>query len=406
MNPSTDTIENTLGLNAAAKRPLKKYLIVLAVILLLLGAGVWVWTQNNSRSEIEYVTAPVEIKTLTTTVSATGNLEPTNTVEVGIEVSGTIEDVLVDYNDRVKTGQVMARLDTTKLVSAMTGSKAALARYRANIAEAEAAYLNARNEWERVRKMSAATQGNYPSRQEMDNARTSMEKSAAQVSAAKAQADQASAELKTDEENIRKATVVSPVDGIVLERKVEPGQTVVASMQTPVLFTMAEDLTVMQAIVSVDEADIGEVRENQKVEFSVDAYPNRTFSGTITQLRLNSQIVNGVVTYDAVVTVENKDLLLRPGMTVTARIVTGMYGNQLSIPNAALRFTPPSEKNNGVKKAKTMTDNTLRNVWVLREGTPVKIPLKVSRTDGSSTAVTQTSLVKGDRVIIGTKEAQ
>ncbi|KFN38554.1 MAG: secretion protein HlyD [Sulfuricurvum sp. MLSB] len=406
MNPSTDTIENTLGLNAAAKRPLKKYLIVLAVILLLLGAGVWVWTQNNSRSEIEYVTAPVDIKTLTTTVSATGNLEPTNTVEVGIEVSGTIEDVLVDYNDRVKTGQVMARLDTTKLLSAMTGSRAALARYRANIAEAEASYLNAKNEWERVRKMSAATQDNYPSRQEMDNARTSMEKSAAQVSAAKAQADQASAELKTDEENIRKATVVSPVDGIVLERKVEPGQTVVASMQTPVLFTMAEDLTVMQAIVSVDEADIGEVRENQKVEFSVDAYPNRTFSGTITQLRLNSQIVNGVVTYDAVVTVENKDLLLRPGMTVTARIVTGMYGNQLSIPNAALRFTPPSEKDNGVKKAKTMTDNTLRHVWVLREGTPVKIPLKVSRTDGSSTAVTQTSLVKGDRVIIGTKEAQ
>ncbi len=406
MNPSTDTIENTLGLNAAAKRPLKKYLIVLAIILLLLGAGVWVWTQNNSRSEIEYVTAPVEIKTLTTTVSATGNLEPTNTVEVGIEVSGTIDEVLVDYNDRVKTGQVMARLDTTKLVSAMTGSKAALARYRANIAEAEAAYLNAKNEWERVRKMSTATQGNYPSRQEMDNARTAMEKSAAQVSAAKAQADQASAELKTDEENIRKATVVSPVDGIVLERKVEPGQTVVASMQTPVLFTMAEDLTVMQAIVSVDEADIGEVRENQKVEFSVDAYPNRTFSGTITQLRLNSQIVNGVVTYDAVVTVENKDLLLRPGMTVTARIVTGMHGNQLSIPNAALRFTPPSEKNNGVKKAKTMTDNTLRHVWVLREGTPVKIPLKVSRTDGSSTAVTQTSLVKGDRVIIGTKEAE
>ena len=406
MNPSTDTIENTLGLKTAVKRPLKKYLIIVLVILIVHGAGIWAWVQNKSRSEIEYVTVPVEIKTLTTTVSATGNLEPTNTVEVGIEVSGTIDEVLVDYNDRVKTGQVMARLDTTKLVSTMTGSKAALARYRANIAEAEAAYLNARNEWERVRKMSAATQGNYPSRQEMDNTRTTMEKSAAQVSAAKAQADQASAELKTDEENIRKATVVSPVDGIVLERKIEPGQTVVASMQTPVLFTMAEDLTVMQAIVSVDEADIGEVRENQKVEFSVDAYPNRTFSGTITQLRLNSQILNGVVTYDAVVTVENKDLLLRPGMTVTARIVTGMYGNQLSIPNAALRFTPPSEKNNGAKKAKTTTDNTLKHVWVLREGTPVKVSLKVSRTDGTSTAVTQTSLVKGDMVIIGTKEAE
>lgn len=406
MNPSTDTIENTLGLKTAAKRPLKKYFIIVLAILIALGAGIWMWVQNKSRSEVEYVTVPVDIKTLTTTVSATGNLEPTNTVEVGIEVSGTIEEVLVDYNDRVKTGQIMARLDTTKLLSAMTGSKAALARYRANIAEAEAAYLNAKNEWERVRKMSAATQGNYPSRQEMDNARTTMEKSAAQVSAAKAQADQASAELKTDEENIRKATVVSPVDGIVLERKVEPGQTVVASMQTPVLFTMAEDLTIMQAIVSVDEADIGEVRENQKVEFSVDAYPNRTFSGTITQLRLNSQIVNGVVTYDAVVTVENKDLLLRPGMTVTARIVTGMYGNQLSIPNAALRFTPPSEKNNGTKKAKTTTGNTLKHVWVLREGTPVKVPLKVSRTDGTSTAITDTSLVKGDMVIIGMKEAE
>lgn len=397
---NTDSIEKTLGMGASPRRPWKKYLIL--ALIAAVGAGVWAWVHAQNDSQIRYITAPAEIKTLTTTVSATGNLEPTNTVEVGIEVSGTIEEVLVDYNDRVHVGTLMARLDTTRLDSQVTSSKASVARYRANISEAEASYLNAKNEWERVQKMAAATQGNYPSRQEIDNARAAMEKAQAQVAAAKALLEQAQAELLTNEDNVRKAAVVSPAEGIVLQRKVEPGQTVVASMQTPVLFTIAEDLTKMQVILSVDEADVGEVREHQKVAFTVDAYPDQKFHGIITQLRLNSEILNGVVTYDTVVDVDNSDLLLRPGMTVSARITTGVLENVLTVPNAALRFTPPSEQKNGEKKAKT--NSQTQYVWVLRHNQPVKIAVKTGKSDGSSTLIAATGLRDGEKVLTGTQK--
>lgn len=406
MNPSTDSIEKTLGMHASGKRPLIKYLIIALVALTFIGAAFWVWYDKKNSSALEYLTAPAQIRTLTTTVSATGNLEPTNTVEVGIEVSGTIEEVFVDFNDRVHVGQLMARLDTTRLASQVTSSKASVARYRANIAEAEAAYINARNEWERVQAMVSSTGGNYPSRQEVDNARASMDKTRAQVAAAQALLAQAQAELITNEDNVRKAKVVSPVEGIVLDRKVERGQTVVASMQTPVLFTMAEDLTKMKVIVSVDEADIGEVRENQQVRFSVDAYPDKTFTGIITQLRLNSQIVSGVVTYDAVVTVNNHDLLLRPGMTASAQIVTGVLRDVLTVPNAALRFTPPSPGRDEKKRAKSTAENNTRYVWILRDNQPEKVAVKATKSDGASTAVTAPSLKAGDAIIIGTKETE
>lgn len=403
MNPSTDTIQNTLGLTQNPVPSRKKYLWGGIIALLLIGGG-WYAYAKASQEEVAYQSAAIERKTLTTTVSATGNLEPTNTVDVGIEVSGTIAEVFVDYNDEVKTGQLMARLDTTRLASAVESSKAALSRYKANVAEAKASLRYAQNEWERVRQMYTATNGNYPSKQEMDNTRSTMDKAHAQYDAALAQAKQASDELASYQYNLDKAIVISPINGIVLERKVEPGQTVVASMQTPVLFKMAEDLTQMKAIVSVDEADIGEVKENQKVRFNVDAYPGKTFMGSITQLRLNSQIVNGVVTYDAVVTVQNPDQLLRPGMTVSAFIITGVLKNVLTVPNAAFRFTPPSEQKNGEKKAKNNADASTRHVWVLRENKPLKVAVKTGKSDGISTVITDTNLSVNDSVLIGTRE--
>ncbi|OHD80162.1 MAG: efflux transporter periplasmic adaptor subunit, partial [Sulfuricurvum sp. RIFCSPHIGHO2_02_FULL_43_9] len=343
MNSTTDSIEQTLGLNTPKQSSLKKYLLIGGALALLIGA-VWFGIKSSASSKTVYITTPVQIKELTTTVSATGNLEPTNTIDVGIEVSGTVTDVLVDYNDRVKVGQLMARLDTTKLSSKVTSSKAALLRYQANISAAKASLANAKNEFERVHKMYASTGGNYPSKKEVDEADNALLSAKAGLDAAIAQSAQAHAELEADEDNLRKAIIVSPVDGIILERKVEPGQTVVASMQTPVLFKMAKNLSTMKVIVSVDEADIGEVKEEQNVTFSVDAYPNHLFKGVITQLRLNSQMVNGVVTYDAVVEVPNTDLKLRPGMTATAQIITGVLPNVLVVPNAALRFTPPKSK--------------------------------------------------------------
>jgi HlyD family secretion protein len=404
MTSSSETIEKTLGLDASAKQPLKKYLWFFGLFVVIVIASAFGWKKYTTTEEIIYITAPLEIKTLTTTVSATGNIEPTNTVDVGIEVSGTISEVLVDYNDQVHIGQVMARLDTTKLTSKVVSSKAFLSKSQASILEAKAILKNSQNEWERVRTMYTSTGGNYPSKQEMDNVSTTVEKGKAQVAAAVAQSDQATAQLNADQDDLRKAVVISPVNGIVLERKVEPGQTVVASMQTPILFKMAEDLTKMRVIVSVDEADVGEVKENQKVEFSVDAYPDRRFEGKITQLRMNSAVVNGVVTYEAVVEVHNDNLLLRPGMTANASIVTGIFNNVAVIPNAALRFTPPILDNGDKKKYATRQEDKGHYVWIVKNKTPTKIKVNIGRSDGVMSIVQGSTLKSGDLVITGVEE--
>jgi len=404
MTSSSETIEQTLGLGTSAKPPIKKYLWLSGLFLLIIIGGIWGWVKLTTTEKITYTTAPLEIKTLTTTVSATGNIEPTNTVDVGIEVSGTINEVLVDYNDRVLIGQVMARIDTTKLNSKVVSSKASLTGSQASISEAKATLKNAQNEWGRVRSMYTATGGNYPSRQEMDNTSTTVEKAKAQLAVAVAQSDQATAQLNANEDDLRKAVVVSPVNGIVLERKIEPGQTVVASMQTPILFKMAEDLTKMRVIVSVDEADVGEVKENQKVHFSVDAYPNRQFDGKITQLRMNSAVVNGVVTYEAVVEVHNGDLLLRPGMTANASIITGTFKNVAVIPNAALRFTPPQSDNGDKKKHATDQDDKGHYVWILKNETPTKIKVTTGQSDGIMSIVQGSTLKIGDLIITGVEE--
>lgn len=400
---SSESIKQTLGLNTPSSSPMKKYLPFFFILLAILAGG-WFWINHAKKETIHYITAPLERKDLTTTVSATGNLEPTNTIDVGIEVSGTISDVLVDYNDRVKVGQIMARIDTTRLSSNVTSAEAALKRSQANVSVAKASLENAQNEWERVHKMYTSTGGNYPSKQAVDEADNALLSAKASVAAAIAQTEQSQAELAIGKDNLRKAVVVSPIDGIVLNRKVEPGQTVVAAMQTPVLFTMAKNLNTMKVIVSVDEADIGEVKEHQNVSFSVDAYPNQTFKGVITQLRLNSKILNGVVTYDAVVEVPNDDLRLRPGMTATAQIITGILHDKLTIPNAALRFTPPKDKNAPSQKTKEGINTDGKSVWVLRHNKPIKIDVTAGKSDGISTAIVANDLKSNDTVIIGIDE--
>ncbi|MDP1785499.1 MAG: efflux RND transporter periplasmic adaptor subunit [Sulfuricurvum sp.] len=408
MTPNSTTIATTLGVEESPSPKRWKKVLLWIIILFLLGAGIIVWIQQREQDEIIYVTVPLKIQNLTTSVSATGNLEPTNTVDVGIEVSGTVDTVLVDYNDRVHIGQPLARLDTTKLTAAVTSSNANWMRFKANFQSAQASLENGQIENERTQKMYASTQGNYPSRKEMQSSVTVVAQAEAGLAAAKAQVDQSYAQLKSDEDNLRKAVVVSPIEGVVLSRKVEPGQTVVASMQTPILFTLAEDLTKMKAIVSVDEADIGGVKENQKVLFTVDAYPNREFEGKVTKLRLNSAIVNGVVTYEAVVEVDNDTMLLRPGMTASASIITDTLQNVALIPNAALRFTPPASNGNDEKekKKKRAVDDADKSerVWVLKNGSPQKVKVRIGKTDGISTVLLSSTLKPGDRIITALEE--
>ena len=407
MKSNPTAIEKTLGIgeNTTPKR-WKKISLALLLLLIII-AVVVIGMKRNAKNDVTYTTVALKVQDLTTTVSATGNLEPTNTVDVGIEVSGTISEVLVDYNDRVHINQPMARLDTTKLSAVVTSSKANWMKSKANEESAKAGLDNANIENDRALTMYASTQGNYPSRKEMQSSVTAVAQAKASLAAARAQVDQSFAQLKTDEENLKKALVVSPIEGIVLARKVEPGQTVVAAMQTPVLFTLAEDLTKMKAIVSVDEADIGGVKENQSVKFSVDAYQNREFEGKITQLRLNSEVVNGVVSYEAVVEVENNDLLLRPGMTANASIITGTQKHVTVVPNAALRFIPPVSKNgddNDKKKHATDENNKGDHVWILKKGVPTQVKVQIGQTDGISTILLNSPLKIGDLLITGIEE--
>lgn len=401
---TSKSIEKTLGLTSEQTPKRWKKIAGVSIALIMIIAVSFYTMKHTAKEKASYITVPLKVQDLTTSVSATGNLEPTNTVDVGIEVSGTIDKVFVDYNDPVHSGQILARLDTTRLTAAVTSSQAILMKSKANEQSAKAAVDNAAIEEERARTMYASTDGNYPSRKEMQSLSTMLIQAKASLAAAKAQVAQSYAQLKSDEDNLRKAVVVSPINGVVLNRKVEPGQTVVASMQTPILFTLAEDLTQMKAIVSVDEADIGGVKENQKVIFTVDSYANKEFEGKITQLRLNSAIVNGVVTYEAVVQVDNTDLLLRPGMTANASIITDTLKKVTVIPNAALRFTPPSDPDQKKKKRAMDESDKGEHVWVLKNETPIRVKVQIGQTNGVSSVVNSSSLKVGDLIITGIDE--
>lgn len=389
-------IRDTLQIEHRKNLKYKKYIFIFVIFLAIAGGSYGLYHYKKTNNTIRYKTVLPQKRTIVTKVLATGNLEPTNSVEVGIEVSGTIREVLVDYNDHVKAGTIMARLDTTRLRSALDSSKAALLRYEANIVEAKASLEYAKNQYKRVDDIYKSTNGSYPSKKDVDEAYTTLQKAKASYDVSVAQAKQASFEVETNKYNLDRAVVVSPINGIVLQRKAEVGQTVVASMQTPILFKMAKDLTKMRVILSVDEADIGEVREGQKVEFSVDAYSEKKFYGTITQLRLNSEIVNGVVTYDTVVEVDNSELLLRPGMTVSAYITTSISNDMLSIPNSALRFTPPNED--------AKQKDAAKHIWILKDKKAIKIDIKTLKSDGIYTAVTDSNLSMDDLVIIGVEK--
>lgn len=391
---------------------LKKWFIWISVLIIVLILFFTLFIQKNVKSVSYNVTSATQ-KDLIVSVSATGNLEPTNSVDVGIEVSGTILEIYADYNDVVKKGQLLAKLDTTKLKSQVNVTKAALSVAKANLLERKIGVKDAKRELDRLQELYKSTNGNYPSTKEIDGAMISYEKSKAAYSALVAQKAQAQALLESNQEDLRKAIIVSPIDGIVLSREVEVGQSVVASMQIPTLFTLAEDLKKMEVIVSVDEADVGQVRKNQEVTFSVDAYPNKTFKGLIKQVRMNSEVVNNVVTYETVVVVDNSDLLLFPGMTVSADITTKRIKNALLIPNAALRFSPPKkEENSGgftlfspPNKEKINLSTSSKKVWILKDEQAVAVPIKVGDSDGVNSVIMDGDVSMSDKIITGIKES-
>ena len=408
INPEFD-IDQTLGIDQPSDRNkrLKRWLIV-ALLVIAGAAGAVAWKETKASNSTQYLTQRVQRGDLIVTVTATGALEPTNQVDVGSELSGIIKTVEVDYNDRVIVGQILARLDTDKLKAKVLQSKAALESARAKILEAQATVKETTDELARLKQVWELSNNMVPSQHDLDAAQAALYRAKAAEATAKAQVSQAQATLEVDEADLAKTVIHSPINGIVLTRNVEPGQTVAASFQAPVLFTLAEDLTQMELHVDVDEADVGQVTEGQGATFTVDAHPGRTFPARITQVRYGSQTVNGVVTYKTVLNVNNSDLFLRPGMTATADITVKKVENAILVPNAALRFIPlikekeassssggllsrllPRRHRSPSKQRKdSSTNSKLQHVWALSDGKLLAIAVSLGATDGRMTEVT------------------
>lgn len=419
-------IARTLGIDQSSDpgNYLKRWLFVTALVLVVVAvAVVIIWKTAGKANSMQYKTQDVQRGDLTVIVTATGTLEPINQVDVGSEVSGTIKTVEVDYNDQVKVGQVLARLDTSKLEAQVLQSKATLELAQAKVLEAQATVKEARNELERLKQVRKVSGGRVPSQHDLDTGEAAFQRAQAGERSARAQVSEAQAALEVNETDLSKAVIHSPINGIVLARSVEPGQTVAASLQAPVLFTLAEDLTRMELHVAVDEADVGQVKEGQEAIFTVDAYPDRTFPAQITQVRYGSQTLEGVVTYETLLNVKNSDLSLRPGMTATAEITVKKVKDAILVPNAALRFTPPTKEKQassntsiistllprrprGRSPSKKLGNATAhrrqQRVWTVRNGELVAISVTTGSTDGIMTEITGGDIEPGMALVVDT----
>lgn len=391
---------------------------LIAGLLLLLLAAYFMFGGNGDAGKPQYRTETVERGTLVVTVSATGRLEPTNQVEVGSEMSGTVESVFVDDDDRVTEGQVLAELDLSKFEDAVARSRAAVAAAEAALEQTEATVIEVRARLARFREVSRLSGGKVPSHAEMETAEAELARAEADVASAQAGVAQARAALRSDETDLYKARIRSPIDGVVLERAVDPGQTVAASLQAVTLFLLAEDLTQMELRVDVDEADVGQVQPGQPASFSVDAWPGRRFEAEIIRVGYNATDSDGVISYPAVLKVDNRDLSLRPGMTGTAEITTLVREDALLVPNAALRYTPPAtpaagDSGRGVigslmprrpaqSSSRTRTAGSGdggQGLWVLRDGQAVRLQVETGASNGRVTEILGGGLEPGMEVI-------
>ena len=317
--------------------PVRKIAVVV-VVLALLGLGWHFWNKRKAAdAESGYRTETVQRGDIRVAISATGTLSAISTVTVGSQISGQVTDVLVDFNSPVKKGDVLARIDPSTYQAQLEQGNAQIASARASLAQAQATLKNAELDYRRkadLGRQKLVAQG------DVDQARAAFEQARAQVNSAQAQIHQQTAGLKNTQVNIGRSVIRSPVDGVVLTRKIEPGQTVAASLQAPELFTIAEDLSKMKIELAVDESDIGQVKVGQAVNFTADAFPDRQFRGVVDQVRLSATTTSNVVTYPVVVTVDNSDGTLLPGLTVNAEIEVSKRAGVLKVANAALRYKP------------------------------------------------------------------
>ncbi|MHB1074389.1 efflux RND transporter periplasmic adaptor subunit [Thiobacillus sp.] len=397
-----------------------------ALVLALVVACLWYWQAGRTASAApSYTTQTVGRGNLTLTVTANGTLQPTRSISIGSELSGTVRKVNVDVNDRIRKGQVLVELDTAKLRDQILRSRAALAAANAKVAQTVATVKEARAGLARFEEVARLSGGKVPSKTELDSSRAALARAIADEASARANVADAEAALSTDQINLSKASIVAPTDGVVLTRSVDPGNAVAASLQAVTLFTVAEDLTRLRLWVYVDEADVGAVKVGQDASFTVSAYPTRQFPARVTRVGFGSTITDNVVTYLTYLDVDNTDLSLRPGMTATATITATQRKNVLLVPNTALRFTPtaaatgesdkkgmgisllPRMPRSGTRKSAAASASTAaaRQVWVLRDGQAVPVAVTPGISDGRMTEITGGDLQAGMQIITDQKAA-
>jgi HlyD family secretion protein len=387
------------------------WLLISAAGLLTTMVLVWYFTASSTKT-LQYVTKPVSRGDVIVTVRATGTIQPTDKVEISSELSGTMREVLVDFNHTVKRGQVLARLDTEALDAQLASARASLAARRARVREVDATVSESRAALGRAQSLFARQ---FLSQQGLEQARAAYERAVASLGSAQADMAVTAGELKVRQTNMSKATIRSPIDGIVLARNVEPGQTVASSLQAPVLFTLAQDLKRMQLEVDIDEADVSLVRADNKATFWVEGLAARVFPASITVIHYSPETVAGVVTYKTILTIDNSELLLRPGMTATADIKVQEVLDTLLLPNAALRFSPKSATGTpqqswlqrlmprapGRRTAqRTKAPGDGKSVWVLVGEAAEERQVETGASDGNNTSITSGDLKVGDLVIV------
>lgn len=419
---STPSIETALGLdgNGRTTRRRKGWLwLILAVIVVALAYAAFSWLGTPSE-RIVYTSQPAEVGDITVEVSATGNLQPLTQVDISSELSGVVRSVAVVENQQVRKGDVLAALDTTRLSAqierAQASAKAAAAKVedtRTTLSQNAQALTRAQ---ELTRRGMATTQALEAATAERDRAQSALDMAEANLAIAEA-------DLKLQQADLAKSSIYAPIDGVVLTRSVNPGQTVASSMQAPVLFVLAADLSKMELKAAVDEADIGTVAKGQHARFTVDAFPDRSFDASIRDIAYASVTTDGVVTYNAWLDVDNDELLLRPGMTATVSIVTREAKDVLTVPATAFRYRPtPAARNSGFslqnvflgrpsrgptdrsRPASTPADGS-RTLYVLKDGAPVAVRVKTGATDGDRTEIVS-GLNAGDQVITASNSSR
>jgi HlyD family secretion protein len=371
-------------------------------------AGVMVYRNANTNKQPKFVTATLEKGRIVARVTATGTLSALVTVQVGSQVSGRIAEIYADFNSPVKKGQVIAKIDAQIFAAAVEQARANLAAANGQLVKAKAQAVDAERQYGRAKQLRDEK---LVAQADLDTAQSNAEAMRAQVSANEGAVQQARAALNQAGVNLAYTTIVSPINGVVISRSVDVGQTVASAFQAPTLFTIAEDLKKMQVDTNVAEADVGKLAPGMDATFTVDAYPTERFRGKVRQIRNAPQTVQNVVTYDAVIDVDNSALKLKPGMTANVTFVHAEKDDVLKVPNSALRWKPPAEvlgKVDGGVPTLRRRDNPAgdkRNVWALKGDRPVMVPIKIGVTDGTVTEVVEGDLKPGDQVITDTLTA-